>query len=116
MQQEVIINTVSSANDYAAQMALLRPNGSLCIDMNEMLEFAAQAGVAPKCETMPLSKVNEAFEKVKNNQVGHLRQSASRCVRNGKVQQCVLITALCAISINGITVQDAFAKFMVAKL
>eukprot|EP00967_Tisochrysis_lutea_P045634 scaffold55361_cov18-Tisochrysis_lutea.AAC.1 len=29
--QEVIINTVSSANDYAAQMALLRPNGSLCI-------------------------------------------------------------------------------------
>ncbi|KAF5828016.1 alcohol dehydrogenase GroES domain protein [Dunaliella salina] len=97
--QEVIINTVSSANDYAAQMALLRPNGSLCIvgapvtdvkvgvsdlvfaqkklmgslvggrrDMNEMLEFAAQAGVAPKCETMPLSKVNEAFEKVKNNQ------------------------------------------------
>eukprot|EP00967_Tisochrysis_lutea_P126071 scaffold212564_cov18-Tisochrysis_lutea.AAC.1 len=25
-------------------------------DINEMLEFAAQAGVAPKCETMPLSK------------------------------------------------------------
>ncbi len=29
--QEVIINTVSHKNDYAAQMALLRPNGSLCV-------------------------------------------------------------------------------------
>ncbi len=29
--QEVIVNTVSSANDFKSQMALLRPNGSLCI-------------------------------------------------------------------------------------
>jgi len=27
-------------------------------DMNEMLEFAAQADIKPKCETMPLTKVS----------------------------------------------------------
>jgi D-arabinose 1-dehydrogenase-like Zn-dependent alcohol dehydrogenase len=29
--QELILNTVSAANDYSAQLKMLRPNGKLCI-------------------------------------------------------------------------------------
>ncbi|GAX72598.1 hypothetical protein CEUSTIGMA_g54.t1 [Chlamydomonas eustigma] len=96
--QDVVINTVSSKNDYEAQMALLRPDGTLCIvglpvdkitvgvldvvfnqkkicgsivggrsDMAEMLQFAAIKGIKPQCETMPLSQVNEAVQKVLAN-------------------------------------------------
>lgn len=38
-------------------------------DMNEMLEFAAMADIKPMCETMPLSKVNEAITRMKDNKV-----------------------------------------------
>lgn len=29
--QEIVINTVSSKNDYSEQMAMLRPDGTLCL-------------------------------------------------------------------------------------
>lgn len=36
-------------------------------DMIEMLQFASVKGIKPQCETMPLSKVNEAIDRVKAN-------------------------------------------------
>ena len=36
-------------------------------DMVEMLELAAVKQIKPMCETMPLSKVNEAMDKVAAN-------------------------------------------------
>ena len=37
--------------------------------MNEMLAFAARHKIAPEIEQMPLSKVNEALERIRTNSV-----------------------------------------------
>lgn len=37
-------------------------------DMQEMLQFAAVKGIKPKCQTMPLSQVNQAIEKLLRNE------------------------------------------------
>ncbi|KAG1672124.1 hypothetical protein FOA52_001712 [Chlamydomonas sp. UWO 241] len=36
-------------------------------DMQEMLDFAAVKGIKPQCETMPMSNINEAIEKMMAN-------------------------------------------------
>lgn len=36
-------------------------------DMQDMLGFSAARGIRPMVETMPLSRINEAMEKVKQN-------------------------------------------------
>jgi uncharacterized zinc-type alcohol dehydrogenase-like protein len=36
-------------------------------DMQEMLEFAARCGIRPKTESVPMSRVNEAIQKVRDN-------------------------------------------------
>ena len=37
-------------------------------DVQEMLEFCAVKDIRPQCETMPLSRVNEAVQRVRDNQ------------------------------------------------
>ena len=36
-------------------------------DLQEMLQFCAVSGVKPQCETMPLSRINEAVAKMLAN-------------------------------------------------
>jgi len=39
--------------------------------IRRMLDFAARHGIAPKVETMPLSKVNDAFDKLDREKPAH---------------------------------------------
>jgi uncharacterized zinc-type alcohol dehydrogenase-like protein len=42
----------------------LTSSGAHCVCVQEMLDFAAAKGIKPMVEVMPLSKINEAFDRV----------------------------------------------------
>lgn len=95
---DLVISTISSANDWDVAFSLLATNGVLCFVgipvsslnvpliplifgqksvvgsvvggrhfMREMLDFAAVNQIKPMIETMPLSQINEAMDKVAAN-------------------------------------------------
>jgi alcohol/geraniol dehydrogenase (NADP+) len=96
---DLLLNTAYTELDWNEYLKVLRPNGTLCFlgapgklevpvnallfgqkavtasvigsrsTMMEMLEFASRNGIKAKTEIMPMDKVNEAIEKVRNNNV-----------------------------------------------
>ena len=98
LQFDFLLCTTDAPLDWNLILTLLKPNGTLCLVsrpnqftfdsshlvstqrkicgsnnagryvMNEMLAFAARHKIKPQIELMPLSKVNEAIEKIRTNQ------------------------------------------------
>ena len=94
---DLILSTVDIELDWMIYLSLLKPEGKLCMvgipetfaipalplimgrksivtnllanrsEMVEMLDFSAAHGIRACCESMPMSKANEAIERVRNN-------------------------------------------------